>query len=429
MSTNITFSVAQAFSPEVIARIASAVGLDKSRVEKTLSAGAPALLAVLSSFASKPGGATAINTAISRQEPGILSNLMSRITSGSSLFESGESVVKSLLGGQTMGTLISAVSRYTGVGESSTKSLMSLLAPVVLGTLGEQQQKTGISAADLLSSQASTIASSLPGELAASLERSGIVDDDASMERASTSSTERGSGRPNPTYQKPPPRAPQADWMGWFVPVVAAFALAGLGWYALSRNAEKTAPQTTASTPAPLPATTEPPRQTTAPEVPRQTTTAANPSQTTTATPSTPTTTAANPPPQDTVSTGGASDQHLLGQLDTLRGIKIGDVDVGAQIGDAVKGMQSTLVNIKDEASARAATEPLKQSAATFDGLVRRVSELPPDSKRTIASAIAAARPMLDQALEKALQVPGVSELVKPSIDNIRSGLDTLTTV
>ena len=412
MSTNIIFSVAQAFTPEVIARIASAFGLDKGKVEETLSAGAPALLAVLSSFASKPGGAAAINAAISRQEPSILSNLMSRIADGGALVESGESAVKSLLGGQTIGALTSAISRYTGVGESTTKSLISLLAPVVLGTLGEQQRKTGISAADLLSSQASTISRALPGELAASLERSGIVDDDANVERGASPSTERSSGaRPTPTYQKPPVRASEGDWMRWMLPALAALVLAGLGWYALSRQTDRPAPPTTASAPPPQPATTEPPRQTTAAELSRQTTTATN------------------PPTQDTASTGGASDQHLLAQLDTLRGIKIGDVEIGAQIGDAVKGMQSILVNIKDEASARTAVEPLKQSASVLDGLIGRVSQLPPESKRMVASAVAAARPMLNQALDKALQVPGVSELVKPSIDTIRSGLDTLATV
>ena len=76
MSIAVTFRAAQVFGIEIVARIASTVRLDKARVEKTLYAGAPALLAALRFFSSKPGRA---EVPISPQEPGTLSTSISRI--------------------------------------------------------------------------------------------------------------------------------------------------------------------------------------------------------------------------------------------------------------------------------------------------------------------------------------------------------------
>jgi hypothetical protein len=45
-----------------------------------------------------------------------------------------------------------------------------------------------------------------------------------------------------------------------------------------------------------------------------------------------------------------------------------------------------------------------------------------------LAETLASIKPNLDQLLDKALAIPGVATLIKPTIDAIRSKLDTLTT-
>jgi hypothetical protein len=114
--------------------------------------------------------------------------------------------------------------------------------------------------------------------------------------------------------------------------------------------------------------------------------------------------------------------------LDNLRGIKVGDTDVGAQLASAVDGMRASLSSIKDEASAQAAVQPLSNSASEFSRLNKLLGQLSPDVRKTVVNTIVATRPTLDQLCDKALAIPGVSALIKPTVDSIRSEFNTLST-
>ena len=59
MSTNLVSNISQVLSSDVVARIASRLGLDRTQVEKALQAGIPSLLAALTSLVFKPAGAQA----------------------------------------------------------------------------------------------------------------------------------------------------------------------------------------------------------------------------------------------------------------------------------------------------------------------------------------------------------------------------------
>lgn len=113
--------------------------------------------------------------------------------------------------------------------------------------------------------------------------------------------------------------------------------------------------------------------------------------------------------------------------LDSIRGVKVGDTDFGAQIANAVDGMRSSLSSIKDEASAQAVAQPLAKSAEEFSRLKKMLDQLSPDVRKTVVNAIAATRPMLDQLFNKALAIPGVSALIKPTVDSVRAEFDTLS--
>jgi Bacterial protein of unknown function (DUF937) len=112
-----------------------------------------------------------------------------------------------------------------------------------------------------------------------------------------------------------------------------------------------------------------------------------------------------------------------------LRGIKAGDTDVGELASAAVNDLYSSLVGIKDEATAQASVPGLTKASSEFDQLSALLSQLSPDNRKELVETFASIRPNLDQLLDKALAIPGVATLIKPTVDAIRSKLDALTTV
>jgi hypothetical protein len=402
MSANLISSITQALSANIVTRIASGLGLDRSQAEKALQAGIPGLLAALVSLISRPGGVSALDSAIAQQPPGLLSNLGNVIGSPTqnSVVESGSSLLNSLLGGSTSSALTNAVSQYAGVGGGISKSLMGLLAPVVLGVLGQEQRARGLDAdglADLVESQKDGIARAIPSGFSKYLQGTGILDGVMGAERAASAADPAS----RPQYTTPADRysdqsrEASSPWR-WALPALAVLALLGIAWSLRTGSG----PDVTAVAPPPA---TETPTQTEA---------------------------NSNSTSNTGTSTGAAGTDIMpapFQALDSIRGVKVGDTDFGAQIANAVDGMRSSLSSIKDEASAQAVAQPLAKSAEEFSRLKKMLDQLSPDVRKTVVNAIAATRPMLDQLFDKALAIPGVSALIKPTVDSVRAEFDTLS--
>ena len=58
MATNLVSEIAEVLSPNMVSRIASALGLNQTSTQKAIVAAVPALLAALISYVSKPQGAS-----------------------------------------------------------------------------------------------------------------------------------------------------------------------------------------------------------------------------------------------------------------------------------------------------------------------------------------------------------------------------------
>jgi ABC-type transporter Mla subunit MlaD len=170
--------------------------------------------------------------------------------------------------------------------------------------------------------------------------------------------------------------------MGWLLPVLGALAIIGLGWHFLSGPSR----QETATAPAPVTG--------------------------------------------HEITTGALPDPLAPGSqiLETLRGVKAGDVDIGQQTADALSKLRASLQTITDEPSAQNAMAPLKASADEFNRLSGMLSQLSPENRALFAKAVATMKPTLDQLCDKALQIPAVSALIKPTVDSIRSEINTLAT-
>ena len=182
MATNLVSEIAEVLSPAIVSRIASALGLNQTSTQKAIAGGAPALLAALISYVSKPQGATKLAEVVKKQEPGMLSSLASVIgePGQKALIDQGASVLTSLVGGKTVSALSEAVGQYAGVTGSGSKSLLGLLGPVVLGVLGKEARDRGLDAsglANLLTSQKNNVSAAMPAGISKYLSQTDILDD------------------------------------------------------------------------------------------------------------------------------------------------------------------------------------------------------------------------------------------------------------
>ncbi|HZN30241.1 MAG TPA: DUF937 domain-containing protein, partial [Xanthobacteraceae bacterium] len=180
MAVNLVSLVTQFLTPDVIARIASTLGLDSTIVQKAISGSIPAILAGLAGVAVKPEGAQQLSGAVAQQSPTVLDNLTSVIGgAGQRAFaDGGSSMLSKLLGGGTMNALTGAIGEFAGVSKTATGSLLGMLGPVVLGALGRQQRSAGLDAsglASLLASQKDQIAAAIPSGLANQLGGTGLL--------------------------------------------------------------------------------------------------------------------------------------------------------------------------------------------------------------------------------------------------------------
>src|SRR5271166_3838546 len=135
MSINLVSLVSQYMTPELVGRIATALGVDRSLLGKAVVALAPALLRTLAGVASTPLGAQRLAGAVEKQDPSILHTLESQIggEGQGSLIKGGLGALESLLGGSAVSGLGGALSKFSGIGEGAVSSLIGLATPAVLG--------------------------------------------------------------------------------------------------------------------------------------------------------------------------------------------------------------------------------------------------------------------------------------------------------
>lgn len=232
---NLVSVVMQFLTPDMIAKIASALGLDRNAAQKAIGGAVPALLSGVADAATTPGGMRQLFNLL-QQQSGSLESLKSAIggSGQKTLADSGSSMLSGLFGGGTLDTMAQAIGRFAGINEGVSKSILGMLAPVVLGALGQQQRNSGLDAggvASLLASQKDQFLSAMPSGLADQLSAAGLIDRaPAANEMASTVD------RPSSRMTRTPGSASQ--WPYWLAALVV---VGGLAWYLMGRPGEKVA--------------------------------------------------------------------------------------------------------------------------------------------------------------------------------------------
>ncbi|RKE73423.1 DUF937 domain-containing protein [Pseudorhodoplanes sinuspersici] len=378
MATNLISSVMQFVTPDLIAKIAAAIGLDRNTAQKATSAGIPAILASLAGLASKPGGAQQLSSALEQVTPGGLNNFLGAIGSPTQAArsEEGTNLLSSLLGSGPLNALTSAIGSHAGINASKSESLLGLLGPIAIGALGQQQAKTGLDpkgVVNLLASQKDQIAAALPSGLSSYLRDSGLagaLDGTIRQGAAAASAAGRrtadiGESAMLASRQAAAATSQQmATWPFWLAGLAI---LTGLGWmYMANRDNTQVAEQTS------RPAATK-----------TETMGAGTPSQTA---------------------------AELTGQLTR-----------------SVDGMRTTLQGITDPASAQAAMPKLQQMTTDLDKLSAATNQLSPQTRSLVAAELSSAMPALNQLFDRVLAIPGVASIAQPLIETMRTKLNAMS--
>ena len=380
MATNLVSSIMQFLTPDLIAKIASLLGLDRSAAQKAIGASIPAILASFTSLASSPDGARRLSSALAQQPAGTLDQFKNAIGGADqkNLTEAGTGLLSGLLGSGGLNALAGAVGDFAGTGTNAGKSLLGLLGPVVAGTLSQQQRNAGLDAsgvASLLVSQKSQIAAAMPPGFSKILSGTGLMDafEGGVRRTAETASAAGGriAGMADDAVTRTgqaayaAPRTAPTTWPYW---VAALVALLGLGWYLLG---EYDGPQVVAERPA-APATRA----------------------------------------GETVGVGTPN---------------IATAQLTSELNSSVNTVRAALQGITDPASARAALPKLQQATAQLDKISILAEQLPPAARQGIASSLAPTLLPLNRLFDKILSTPEVAGVAKPTIDALRSKLEALS--
>jgi len=381
MATNLVSVVMQFLTPDMIAKIASVLGLDRNIAQKTIAGAIPALLASLADVASTPNGTRQLNNTLTQQSDSLesLKNLVGG--AGQNLVaETGTNMLSGLFGGGTLDTMAQTIGKFAGIGEGTSKSLLGMLGPVVLGVLGQQQRSMGLDAgglASLLTSQKDQIARAMPSGLADQLSAAGLIDGATESLRSGAAAASAAGGRAAEASERTFYRAGESasaaarstavsQWPYW---LVAAVVLGGLAWFALGRSGEDTVAQV-------------------------------SPSATT----------------RTATGTVGKAPADLT----------VGGMNLANQINASVGSIRTVLPGITDAASAQAALPKIKEATAQLNEVSSRATQLSPEGKSTLVKLIVVATPTINQMCDKVLATPGAGDIAKPAIDELRGKLDAL---
>jgi Bacterial protein of unknown function (DUF937) len=377
MAANLTSVVMQLLTPEIIEKIASFLGLDRTATQKAAGGAVPALLAGLSDLVSTPAGTSQLSKLLSQQQGDLPADLL-RNVGAQGLAETGANMLSGLFGGRTMDVMAQAVGKFAGTGDIGGKSLLGILGPFVLGALGQQQRSAGLDAnglATLLRSQKDQITAAIPSGLADQLGAAGVINRAESGLRSGTAAASAGASRIESASRQ------AGAWSGQLPYVLAALIIVGgLAWYAFERRGEETVAELPTKT---QPATTQP---------------------------------ASTQPPSETVGLAPAN-------------LTVDGVNLANQLNSSINTLKSALPGMTDAATAQAALPKINAAVAQLNDLTARVEKLSPDGRSAFAKLIVLVTPSVKEMCDKVMATPGVGPVAKPAIDDLRAKMDSLSKV
>lgn len=138
---NITELLGESKRQEIINGIVQQSGVSQEKVTSIIEAASPVLIAMLSKNASTEQGAQGILGALDQHDGSILDNLSGFFKTGDT--KDGNGILDHILEGNK-GSLVSGLSKKTGVSNRQIGQILALLAPIILGYLGKRKSSENI---------------------------------------------------------------------------------------------------------------------------------------------------------------------------------------------------------------------------------------------------------------------------------------------
>jgi hypothetical protein len=387
MAVNLVEMVIQYLTPGRIGRIAAAFNLDSKSAQRAAEVSVPSLLAGLASIALKPTEAPKLVDAVREHAGGLdsRSNAVGGSTNQAVLADKGTQWLSSLLGDQNQTALAGAVAKFCGLSQAASEALLGLFFPVVLGTIAKQLGASNLNASSLtrvLASQKDNIADALPSGFAELLQGTGLLG-------ALSGAADKVSVAAN--------QASRAAAIATNAGSRAATAVTDQASRAAATTA-RTATRTRADT-LTVPASFNwlywiIPALILAALVVAWFFASNRPEQ-------------VGQPPVKT----------------TTQSLTVGGVDVGKEIIECLEMLRTALQGVTDADSAKAALPKLQDAKGQIDKVNGLIGQLSPKQRKILTGLVNQFMPALNSLFDKVLTIPGVAELIKPTIDELRTTL------
>jgi hypothetical protein len=384
--------VMQYLTPDRIGRIAAAFNLDSKSAQSVAEISVPSLLAGLASIALQPGGAQKLVDAV-RQHAGALDSRSSAIggsTNQAVLADKGTQWLSSLFGDQNHAALVGAIAKFCGLSQATSEALLGLFFPVVLGTICKQLGASSLNASrltSLLAAQKDNVTAGLPSGFADLLRSTGLLAAlGSAADKVSAAANQASRAAATATTGGSTAAAAVADQASR-----AATTATRAASDARTRAASLIAPGSFNRLYWIIPAlilavliawffaSNRPERVT--------------------------------QPPIKT----------------TTQSLTVGGVDVGKEIAGSLGNLRTALQGVTDANSAKAALPKLQDPKGPIDKVNGLIGQLSPEQRKILAGLVNQFMPTLNPLFDKVLATPGVAELIKPTIDGLRTTLTALS--
>lgn len=378
MAIDLVSAITQSFSPDVIGKLASTLGLEQAAAQKGLSAAVPGVLAGLANSLSAYDGVHKLSRAISQVETlaGRDSDMLKSLSEpGKSLTGSGWNIGSSVLGSSTLETLSIAVAKYAGLDAATAQKLIGYAIPIVLGYLRREQVRSNLNnfgLAQLVTGQKSSFERALPPALVQT-----VADRPAPRQvtpAATSSPVITGASAGSTTSQ---------DWSRWLLP---ALVVAAAAFYFLQKREDAKTAQAPVQSEVTVPQASQPQA---APQAAAKETAAKEAAAKETA-----------------PVTAAALENDITATLERLR---------------------IALPKVTEPASAQAAVNEIREISSRLAQLKSESLRLSAEAAKPVSAALSAKLAELNAALEQVIkQINFVNDEEKPVIDKLKTELGSL---
>jgi len=361
MSFNIIDLVKDQIGDQVMGQLGDVLGGSAEQNESALSSAIPGLISGLTNVGSTDSGAGSLFNAINDQDDSILDNLGDLIGGGnqSSMMEMGTKALGGLLGGGGLGSLISAVSGFSGASKSGTGSLMGLLAPIVFGIVKRKLLGGGGgfdvgSLMSMFNGQKDNVAAAMPSGFADSLKSTGFDKIGLNLDGITDNITDKVEAAADNVIDNTREVASEGKSMlSRFLPLLILAGAALLAYNLFFKGGTST---------------------------------------------------------EDTGSTA-------TGQMEMSAD------GVGKELSSTLGSLTTTFGSITDVDSAKAAIPSLTSATDKLGNLAGMMDKLPEAARGPIAKIVADGMPQIQEIINKLSAIPGVGAVLKPVIESLSSKL------